>query len=212
MATSIKDLTFERLRQKQQHIALKQKLAASNRRRDRHIADRAVLQYRKRQVLEALERQPVRSLGRFAPSDSSQHFLQRQLQLMDHELAKLEQALRLEQRQLRQIIQELWQLSLQVRLKQQQTNHRPPSAPARQSDPLTGHVVPSYKLPNPLKDLRQQPQKRFGTVLLPWASLGLLLEIAIAIVLDLALLAAMGLILLLGLWLLVAIVEGLKTS
>jgi hypothetical protein len=214
----MKDATFELVRLQQHHRALKQQFAAIIQQRDRAIEERAVLRYRRRQILDVLERTPVLSRVRLAQSDSSQLFLQRQLKLMDQKLTKIDQALRLEHLQRRKIVQALWQLSLQVgRLKERQANHRkrdaptptPTLSPSRLSP---WQVAPTYKQPNPLKDLRQQPQKRFGTVLLPWASLGLLLEIAISIVLDLALLAAMGLILLLGLWLLVAMAEGLRSN
>lgn len=203
--------TFEFVRLKQQHRVLKRQLTASIQRRDRAIGERAVLQYRRGLMLDVLERTPALGWGRVTPADSSQPFLQRQLKLIDQELTRVDQAIRLERLQIQKILRLLLQLSLQVRLKHRQARSPKPAASPR-PQPSLWQVAPTYKQPNPLKDLRQQPQNRLSTVWLPWASVGLVGEMAIAFLFGLSQLAAISLVTLVGLWLLVAIVEALRAK
>jgi len=82
-------------------------------------------------------------------------------------------------------------------------------APRRRLDLLTGHVVPTCKPPNPLKALRDRPRSRFKTVVLPYATVGLLGGVAIAVIFEAIHLAPFLLLLWASLWLLAPAVIAL---
>lgn len=204
--------TRDEYRQYQQKKSLLQaQLVQSRERLERAIEVRAILKHHIQQILQAVERHErhrVLTTGE-VEGDAALQMLQQQLVQVQKKLAVVEQAIARERMQVRKINRALWQLLVRVeQFKRHQVQASKVSS--RQPDLLQGHVVPSYKASNPLRELRESTQGEGRNVALPFASIGLLLEIAISTIFGLSSLALLGGLTLMVLWLLVPVLERVR--